>query len=506
MVRAPDQDSPHQESWMNQVPAWTRAAAAWSEPKSSAVGADSASMFEQQQQQQQPVAVLHQQGVQSSPTTAQKEQMKLRKKLREIQKIERLVGAGETVDRLQLDKMKRKDELIVELGRMEQMNNGKMHGKPEEQQLTESLEVTTEDQGRQQTVQIWNSAACHDTQPQLRSQHPQQLQQQQQQQPQQQQKAEYKKSATVSRRQRRQRRERKDSEAKANLAPPQEPATDHRTASASAAGRDCTLLDRLQGDAVERGEALNALRGSVVKQAFSAGGCRALQQAFEVANLETVSLLVAELHGHVRLAAESPHANYVIQKIVTECKPSLSSFVVHELRGVAAQLARHRYGCRIFCRLVEHSVGGEDFAQLMHELLLDALGLSRHQFGHYVMQSILEHGSEEHRKQLVAAICNDIRHSAQHRWASHVVETALSYCSVEEQHSIAASIGYWDADGMVALSLTEYGSFVMKALIRVPGEPGGLVWAHIQHARAKLDASRYGQRVLESGAQGFRAA
>jgi len=184
--------------------------------------------------------------------------------------------------------------------------------------------------------------------------------------------------------------------------------------------------------------------------------------------------------------------------------PSHRNFVVNELRGTSAYLARHRYGCRIFCRLVEHSVGGEDFTELMNELLVDALGLSHHQFGHYVMQSVLEHGSQEHRKQLVASLCNDMRHSAQHRWASHVVETALSYCAVEEQRSIALSLGCLDKDAMVSLALSQYGSFVIKALIRVPGEPGSAAWAHLQHARVQLNVNRYGQRVLESGAQGFR--
>lgn len=288
-------------------------------------------------------------------------------------------------------------------------------------------------------------------------------------------------------------------------APPQESMTECVAAAGSGAGK---LLDRLQGDADERREALNALRGCMVKQAFSAEGTRAVQQALQVADLETASELLAELHGHTRGAAESPHANYVIQKIVEVMPPSHGSFVVKELKGVAAELARHRIACRIFCRLVEHSVGGEDFNELMNDLLADALGLSRHQFGHYVIQSVLEHGSPVHRKQLVAVLCSDMQKNAQHRWASHVIERALTYCAPEEQHSIAVSLGYLDEDAnhaMVSMAKTQYGSFVIKALIRVPGEPGRVAWAHVQHAKAQLEGNRYGQRVLlECGAQSFR--
>jgi len=517
MVCAPNQALAYHKPWVNQASAWALASASWSEAKTSAASAGPASMESlpetgaaaaccdhwdgvehqqhqqqqwQQQQQQQTFVVLHQQ-------TVQKEKMKLLKKLQEIQKIEQLMATGVNVHRLQAQKIGKKHTLVAQLESIEQIEENKLRSDADKQHLTKSLEVMSEDHNTQQVVQIGNNAELHEEMPQLQ---PQELQHQQQQQ-----NAGGTKSATTRRRERRKRAEKNYSAAGANAATPQE-STEEHAASTSAVGRADMLLDRLQGDGAERREALQALHGSVVEQAFSAGGCRTLQQALQVADLETASKLLAELHGHVRSAAESPHANYVVQRIVELMPPVHSSFVVNELKGASAYLARHRYGCRIFCRLVEHSMGGEDFTELMSELLVDALGLSRHQFGHYVMQSVLEHGSQEHRKQLVAALCNDIRQCAQHRWASHVIETALSYCAPEEQRSIAVSLGCLDQDAMVSLALTQYGSFVMKALIRVPGEPGRVAWAHVQNARAQLTAHRYGQRVLESGAQGFREA
>jgi len=450
---------------------------------------------QQQQQQQQPFAFERPGGVQSPLTAAQKEKMKLRKKLREIQKIESLVAVGEKLDPLQVQKMKKKDELVVQLGRIEQTIVDETRSNAEEPQLTESLAVMPGDRNLVQVVPIWNAAEFHEEWSQLQ---PQQSQQQQT--------TGGKKSATILRRDRRKRAERNYSAVRTNSLTRRESTVECNAASSSAVDRIGTLLDRLQGDAAERREALNALRGSVVKQAFSAGGCRAVQQALQVADLETAFELLAELHGHVRAAAESPHANYVVQKIVELMPPSHSSFVVNELKGACAYFAQHCYGCRILCRLVEHSIGGDAFTELVSELLVDALSLSRHQFGHYVMQSVLEHGSQEHHKQLVAALCSDIRQSAQHRWASHVIEKALYYCKAGEQHDLAVSLGCFDDDAMVSLALTRYGSFVLKALIRVPGEEGRVAWVHIQNARAQLDVNRYGQRVLESGAQGFGVA
>jgi len=511
MVCAPNQASAYRPPWMNQATAWAWASAAWSledwsDAKNSAAGGAALASTGVPQDAGASAASWVHQDVQPALTSAQKEKMKLRKKLREIQKIEELMTTQEKVDPLQVKKVDKKDELVAQLESIEQMEGDELRGAEEPHEI-ESLEVAPEDNDVQQVADIWSGAQFHEDQPQLQPQHPQWRQQLQRQQQQQHHNASGPKSATARRRERRKRAEKNHSTPKANSATPRESAAEDNTALTGAAGGTGTLLDRLQGDAAERKEALNALHGSVVKHAFSPKGCRAVQQALQVADLETASELLAEVHGHVRWAAESPHANYVVQKIVEVMPPSHGSFVVKELKGVAAELARHRYGCRIFCRVVEHSVGGEDFTELMDELLADALGLSRHQFGHYVMQSLLEHGSQEHRKRLVAALCDDIRKSAHHRWASHVIETALSYCAAEEQHSIAVGLGTWDEDAndaMVSLAQTQFGSFVIKALIRVPGEPGRVVWANVQHARSQLEVNRYGQRVLESGAQSFR--
>jgi len=496
MVCAPSHVSACHPPLMNQATDWAWAAAAWplKDPSDTKSGAGSAAPASTgglpdtgtwaqhrgftQQSQPQRYAHVHGQDVASPFTAVQKEKMKLQKKMREIEKIEKLMTTQEKVDRLQIQKVNKKYELAAQLENVEKMEEDELQNGVEEQHQTESLEVMPEDHNVQQVVQPWSVAEFHGDQPQLQ---PKQLEQQQQ-------NASDPKSETTRRRKQRKR-------AQGTTAPTR-----------ATFGED-TLLDRLQGAADERKEALNALRGSVVEHAFSARGCRALQQALQVADLDTASKLLVELHGLVRGAAQSPHANYVIQKIVEVMPPSHGSFVVKELKGVAAELARHQYGCRIFCRLVEHFMG-EEFTELMTELLADAHDLSRHQFGHYVMQSVLEHGSQEHRKQLVAALCDNARRSAHHRWASHVIETALSYCAAEEQYSIAVSLGTWDEDAndaMVSLAQTHFGSFVIKALIRVPGEPGRVAWAHVQHARSQLEVNWYGKRVLESGAQRCRA-
>jgi hypothetical protein len=77
-----------------------------------------------------------------------------------------------------------------------------------------------------------------------------------------------------------------------------------------------------------------------------------VQVALEASGREAKEALVAELHGRVREAILSPHANYVVQKIVEVLPVPLASFVVAELSGAAAGTARLNFGCRVLCRLL----------------------------------------------------------------------------------------------------------------------------------------------------------
>lgn len=163
-----------------------------------------------------------------------------------------------------------------------------------------------------------------------------------------------------------------------------------------------------------------------------ATGCRLVQLGLE-ADQQTAALLARELHGHVQEAAISPHANYVIQKVVSTLTFANSSFVARELFGSCGRLAWHRYACRIFCRLLEFCGSRDLTLQLIDELLLDAEDLCRHNFGHHVVQSVLEHGHERHRKIVAKVLGRDLLGFAKHRNASYLVEKAMWYCAPEDQ-------------------------------------------------------------------------
>eukprot|EP00933_Yihiella_yeosuensis_P026663 TRINITY_DN20730_c0_g1_i4.p1 TRINITY_DN20730_c0_g1~~TRINITY_DN20730_c0_g1_i4.p1 ORF type:complete len:563 (+),score=100.13 TRINITY_DN20730_c0_g1_i4:55-1743(+) len=225
--------------------------------------------------------------------------------------------------------------------------------------------------------------------------------------------------------------------------------------------------------------AASSLRGDVYRMSCDAAGCRVIQQALSVLDRRTAEELVSELHGHVREVITSPHGNYVIQKVVEALPFSAASFVVKELRGHGAATARHRFGCRIICRLMEQSGKEASTAELADEVLEHSEELCRHSFGHHVVQSILEHGLPRHGFNVARALCNEPQRNARNRNASYAIEKALTYCSLEDQEMLASSL-LSTTGGLASLIQNQFGAFVARALIRRLGASG-------QEARDQLD-------------------
>lgn len=262
------------------------------------------------------------------------------------------------------------------------------------------------------------------------------------------------------------------------------------------APEELALLARLQAGGEERKAAMAALRGQVRRLALEPFGCRLVQQALQVADQRGRLALVAELRGHVREAMDSPHGNYVVQEVVKVMPTTLVSFVAKELASAGAHAARHRYGCRIVCRLLEHTAADEATAALVDEILADAADLSRHVFGHHVIKSALEHGLDRQRLRIARALMPELMRNARNRNSSYVIEAALTHCPLEGQQAIAAELLRSPSE-IAALAHSQFGHHVMRALLRLPGEESATAMHFMQKAAAQLAASKHGRRLLE---------
>mmetsp|Transcript_63529 Transcript_63529/g.113030 ORF Transcript_63529/g.113030 Transcript_63529/m.113030 type:complete len:661 (-) Transcript_63529:153-2135(-) len=269
---------------------------------------------------------------------------------------------------------------------------------------------------------------------------------------------------------------------------------DNAASKESTGDRDREFLQQLgqimdTGDVQAKTNAIAHLKGKVVEKSLESElSSRTVQMALKAARKDESCKLSEELKGHVVEAAQSLHGNHVLQRAIELLPADRTSWVAAELlqTNKGPEVARNVFGCRIFCRLMEHSAENESTKMLMAKVLEDTHDLVRNQFGRFVAQAILEQGNPDQRSQLALLLSQSAFELAQNRNASHVVEKALLYCDPADKQRLAVELLREDqtaADsGVAALAKNQFGGFVVKALV----DQGGNIEAEARRQLAEL--------------------
>lgn len=215
-------------------------------------------------------------------------------------------------------------------------------------------------------------------------------------------------------------------------------------------------------------------------------GCLVVQDAIKAWAENTVSMSRRDLQkdvaktfqGLVSEAFQSPHANHVLCACLKNLPAEMMGFVTKELLAVdkdgkpwVEAAAIHKYGCRVLERLLEHSsMLNEDMLQLLSIVLHgETCGkLVKNQYGNFVVQHILEHGTDAHRSHVATVLKKDLLNLARHRIASHVVEKALLMCSLDDRHAICEEI----RKNQQQLIGARYSSFVVRVALGLDRKRG----------------------------------
>merc|ERR1719171_3112790 len=205
---------------------------------------------------------------------------------------------------------------------------------------------------------------------------------------------------------------------------------------------------------------------AVIELALSANGTRIIQKALEVSGSETQMRLSQCLHGYAGKLLHSHHGNHVLQACISMMPPHAVQFIFHELSffpGGWAGVVRHRFGCRVVERLLEHCESDLTLP-IVAAVAADIDSLSRHPFANYVVQHILEY-VPAHRAQVVHALVQvGVPLMAQHKVASNIIERAFEHSGTELQQALAEAI-LSTPGAIVDMSCSRYGSFTVRRML-----------------------------------------
>jgi pumilio RNA-binding family len=196
-------------------------------------------------------------------------------------------------------------------------------------------------------------------------------------------------------------------------------------------------------------------------------GCRVIQKALEVIELDQKTQLVHELDGHVIKCVRDQNANHVIQKCI-ECIPMEKiQFIITAFKGQVASLSTHPYGCRVIQRVLEHC--SDDLQCIVDEILESAYVLVQDQYGNYVTQHVLERGKPHERSQIISKLAGKIVQMSEHKYASNVVEKCLEHGDAAERELLIEEIlsQSEENDNLLVMMKDQFANYVVQKILDI---------------------------------------
>eukprot|EP00928_Gymnodinium_smaydae_P068002 TRINITY_DN5104_c0_g2_i2.p1 TRINITY_DN5104_c0_g2~~TRINITY_DN5104_c0_g2_i2.p1 ORF type:complete len:454 (+),score=70.67 TRINITY_DN5104_c0_g2_i2:211-1572(+) len=242
--------------------------------------------------------------------------------------------------------------------------------------------------------------------------------------------------------------------------------------------------------------ALRAIIESACTLSVDFAGCRVVQDALQLGDEEERAAIAKELRGNIYTTAVSPHGNFVIQKMIEILPNDVVSFMSEELKSRAAETARHRYGCRVVCRLLEHAGSSSFTVALIDAVLMHVADLCAHNYGHHVMESVLIHGQPNQKSFIVRTLCSKASRYTVDRNATHVIKTALVNVSEADRKMLLDELNK-KVDRLLTCAENQYGHYVVRAVLKLPAEASFNTRAILMRFAPRLRYSSFGSRILE---------
>ncbi|KAK4758017.1 hypothetical protein SAY87_019318 [Trapa incisa] len=220
------------------------------------------------------------------------------------------------------------------------------------------------------------------------------------------------------------------------------------------------------GTKCQRKELASQLTGHVLPLSLQMDGCRVIQKALEVIEIDLQTQMVAELDGYVMKCVRDQNGNHVIQKCI-ECVPrDRIEFIISAFCGQVVALSMHPYGRRVIQRVLEYC-DDPGIQIVMDEVMESVCTLAQDQYGNYVIQHVLEHGKSHERSAIIRKLTGQIVRMSQQKFASNVVEKCLTFGSSEErQLLIQEIIGPTDEnEPLQAMMRDPFGNYVVQKVL-----------------------------------------
>jgi hypothetical protein len=166
----------------------------------------------------------------------------------------------------------------------------------------------------------------------------------------------------------------------------------------------------------------------VVRLAVDNCGCRVVQRLFDKYSVDQLAPLVAEVLRAAAELATNQYGNYVIQNILEARRPEHWSALVEAFRAHFYEFSIHKFASNVIEKCIRGASRAEQiviFAEVIgeegHYLEDRIVTMVADKFGNFVMQRIIESGTESQQNAIYAVVYDNFDALMESPYASYVV-------------------------------------------------------------------------------------
>lgn len=279
--------------------------------------------------------------------------------------------------------------------------------------------------------------------------------------------------------------------------------------------------------------------GNLVKVSNDTHGCRAIQFAFDVVSLPLRNRLIDEVCENIVAISKNNHGTHVVQKCL--------GFLTHEVLKLPRKIAQANDAlckaskaptsgdllgkielkvCDDFLRLAIHPYSyrliqftladcnenrSPTMSKIFSQVRKNYAALALDQHGNFILQHVLDKGSQAQVSDVQAFVCSRVFQLGQHKFGSHLVEKCLTTGTAKqaanfvleilkptgENASYLASNTNVEKDGLLLLCKDPYANFVVqKAYKYAPTALKSSLRDEIYKREEVLSRYNYGKHIL----------
>lgn len=196
-------------------------------------------------------------------------------------------------------------------------------------------------------------------------------------------------------------------------------------------------------------------------------GSRVMQKFIECADADLIDFLYLSVRSSLLQLCYSLHGNRIVQQFI-DYLPSRVTEIIDKITPQAIQLVGDNCGCRVVQHLFQ-PFDQKKLAPLISEVIKAAPDLTINQYGNYVIQNIIDDGSDEQISALIKSFQGYFFSFSMHKFASNVIERCIIRADETQRNFIFTDIigsdGKYDLNRIHDLICDKFGNYVIQRIL-----------------------------------------